>query len=284
MARSRNIKPRFFTNDEMAALPPLTRLLHIALWTLADREGRLEDRPKKIKAEALPYDDCEPDAMLQALHDAGFIQRYVSDGVKCIRVMNWHKHQNPHVKEQASTIPAPDITGASMVQATEEVKPHPEHAVLIPDSLNPLPDSGFPSKASEAVASVAVAEKTGDSTSAEESGKINGHAAESKFPNCPQQKILGLYREKLPTAVQHKQWDGEDAVALRNRWQETCKRLNHTEEEQGLKWFASLFEYIDSVDFLMGRIHDPGRRPFRVSLAWIVKKKYFKKLVDGVYT
>jgi hypothetical protein len=48
MARSRNIKPGFFTNDELAECHPLGRLLFAGLWTIADKRG-LDDRPKKLK-------------------------------------------------------------------------------------------------------------------------------------------------------------------------------------------------------------------------------------------
>jgi hypothetical protein len=61
MARARNIKPGFFANDVLAEIDPLGRLLFAGLWTIADREGRLEDRIKKIKAQILPYDDCDCD-------------------------------------------------------------------------------------------------------------------------------------------------------------------------------------------------------------------------------
>lgn len=141
MARSRNIKPGFFTNDELAELPALTRLLFIGLWTLVDRDGRIEDRPKKIKAECMPYDDMDADAALQALHDSGFILRYVSGGIRCIQVQNWHKHQNPHIKELASTLPAPDQHQTSTVPGQCKAQPQPEPARLIPDSLPLIPDS-----------------------------------------------------------------------------------------------------------------------------------------------
>jgi hypothetical protein len=49
MARARNIKPAFFKNEQLVELGMSTRLLFIGLWCLADREGRLEDRPKRIK-------------------------------------------------------------------------------------------------------------------------------------------------------------------------------------------------------------------------------------------
>lgn len=138
MARARNIKPSFFTNDDLAEIDPLGRLLFIALWTMADREGRLEDRPRRIKAEALPYDDADVDALLDALHKHGFILRYVVSGNRYIQVCAFTKHQNPHVKEASSTIPAPDEHGASTVQDTTQTGTSPaDSLLLIPDSSNP---------------------------------------------------------------------------------------------------------------------------------------------------
>ena len=150
MARSRNIKPGFFTNDVLGELPALYRLLFAGMWTLCDRAGRLEDRPKKIRAEVLPYDVCDPEEMLQSLEKAGFIQRYEVEGVHVIQVLAWHKHQNPHVKEAASTLPpsegftaklapAPYKNGASTVNELCEGEPLPERAGLIPSLL--IPDS-----------------------------------------------------------------------------------------------------------------------------------------------
>src|SRR3990172_5940670 len=104
MARARNIKPGFFTNDSLSELPALTRLHFIGLWTIADRAGRLEDRIKRIKAEVLPYDDCDVDAMLNDLDRLGFIQRYEAGDLRAIQVVTWEKHQNPHIKEAESTI------------------------------------------------------------------------------------------------------------------------------------------------------------------------------------
>ena len=141
MARARNIKPSFFTNDELAEIPALGRLLFVALWTMADREGRLEDRPKRIKAEALPFDDCDCDDLLSELAKRGFIVRYQAGEGRFIQVVNFTKHQNPHVKESPSSIPAPDKHSASTVQAQCEAQPEPERAGLIPDSPSLIPDS-----------------------------------------------------------------------------------------------------------------------------------------------
>jgi hypothetical protein len=141
MARARNIKPGFFTNDQLGELPPLARLLFAGLWTLCDREGRVEDRPKKIKAELLPYDECDGDALLQMLADTGFIARYQVGAVKVIQVLEFAKHQNPHMKEAASTLPALCLSGAVPVQEQDNAQPEPEQARLNPSLL--IPDSGF---------------------------------------------------------------------------------------------------------------------------------------------
>lgn len=53
MARSRNIKPGLFKNEVLGVADPIYTILFQGLWVLADREGRLEDRPMRIKAETL---------------------------------------------------------------------------------------------------------------------------------------------------------------------------------------------------------------------------------------
>src|SRR5690606_10081897 len=95
MARSRNIKPGFFMNEKLVELPFEARLMFIGLWTLADREGRLEDRPLRIKMSLFPADNVNTDELLQMLHDSGFIQRYEVDDQAYIEVTAFKKHQNP---------------------------------------------------------------------------------------------------------------------------------------------------------------------------------------------
>ncbi len=129
MARMRAIKPGFFTNDALAEIEPLGRLLFAGLWTIADRSGRLEDRPRKIKAELLPYDACNAETLLDDLAARGFIYRYAVNGTRLIQVINWERHQQPHVNERESDYPAP-------VQAPE---PHPTSTVQVPECSDTNP-------------------------------------------------------------------------------------------------------------------------------------------------
>ena len=162
MARARNIKPGFFRNELLVEMDFGTRLFFIGLWTLADKAGRLEDRPKKIKIELFPADDVDVPCMLHALAMHGFITRYAVKGVPFIQINNFLKHQSPHHKEVESELPGPDQADKEEEKNTEESghsacigQARPMHepstddgqsnksasSPLIPDSL--IPDSGY---------------------------------------------------------------------------------------------------------------------------------------------
>ncbi len=107
MARARTIKPGYFTNELLAQCDPLARILFAGLWCLADKDGRLEDRPVRIKAAVLPYDMCDPDKLLDQLHTCGFILRYTVDGTRALQIAKWDKHARPHPNEASGELPEP---------------------------------------------------------------------------------------------------------------------------------------------------------------------------------
>ena len=108
MARIRSIKIGFFQNEILSELTSDHRLLFIGLWLLADREGRLEDRPKRIKAELFPYQGVDVARLCHDLFTAGFVLKYKSNGRNYLQVVNFTKHQKPHPREALSVIPAPE--------------------------------------------------------------------------------------------------------------------------------------------------------------------------------
>ena len=157
MPRSRNIKHSFFTNEELVTLPFDARLLFIGLWTLADREGRMEYRPLKIKIALFPCDDVNVEARLQDLAGKDFIEIYEVEGNQYIQVTNFSKHQNPHMAEKPrgyppppsqkamhSTIQAPGEYGAGTVLEQDKQERSTGPTGLIPDSCNLIPDSLIP--------------------------------------------------------------------------------------------------------------------------------------------
>ena len=153
MARARNIKPALFKNELLGVADPLLTLLFQSLWTLADKEGRLEDRPLRIKAETFPYrDSIDVNGYLTELQRLGFIVRYSVDGLALILVVNFKKHQTPHNTEKPSVLPlleAGTIAGDALQAASvksplsngENVNAlPPDSLLLITDSLKLIPD------------------------------------------------------------------------------------------------------------------------------------------------
>lgn len=120
MPRSRTIKPGFFENDALAALDPLARLLFAGMWCWADRNGRLEYRPKKLKGYILRFDDCDIEALCDQLERAGFIKRYFYGDRAFVQVVNFTSHQKPHPKEPSVFPDEPDLGSAEPETFTAE--------------------------------------------------------------------------------------------------------------------------------------------------------------------
>ncbi len=259
MARARNIKPSIMENEDLAELPPVARLLFIYLWMLADREGRLEDRPKRIAGRALPYDrEVDVDDLLNQLAGSGFITRYTVGEMAIIQVNNFAKHQSPHVRETASELPGIEQGTTKAVTkhnlGSAEASPRsPDSPFLIPDS--PLLDS-------DAGASV---------------------VASNLLPTCPHKEIVAIYRETLPTLSQPRMWEGSRQTNLVTRWRwvldDLKKKGKPHDREAGIAFFRRMFEYVAKCDLLMGR----NERGWTCSLPWIVEAKNFAKIIEGNY-
>lgn len=156
MARARNIKPNFFKNYDLADQGMAAQLLFAGLWCLADKEGRLEDKPRLIKAEIFPYYEVDVNGELTKLERLGFVDRYEVNGFQIIEICNFKKHQSPHHTEKNSELPCKPINyiknkelennGESTVDSPKQDGGNPSDS-LIPDSLNTdslIPDSDEP--------------------------------------------------------------------------------------------------------------------------------------------
>lgn len=116
MPRIRTIKPDFFIHERLAQRSVHARLLFIGLWTLADGEGRLENRPMRIKAQLFPYEDFPVEACLAELEEGRHLVRYLAGEQALIQITGFRKHQRITGKEalEPSKFPAPDgFTSAS---------------------------------------------------------------------------------------------------------------------------------------------------------------------------
>jgi len=148
--RSRNIKPSLFKNEILGVEDPILTIVFIGLWCAADKEGRLEDRPLRLKAEILPHrEGIDFNGYLTVLSRLGFIRRYESSNTKVIEVINFSKHQNPHHTEKVSELPEFTDGCKETVSSPLNTSDTPaDSLLLIPDSL--IPDSKPLSEKSDA--------------------------------------------------------------------------------------------------------------------------------------
>jgi len=104
MARIRTIKPEFFTSEDIVSLSPWARLLYIALWCEADREGRLVWKPLTFKIRYFPVDDVDILSLCSELIDKGLIELYLDNFAS---IPKFYRHQNINPRETASVLPEP---------------------------------------------------------------------------------------------------------------------------------------------------------------------------------
>jgi len=151
VARIRTIKPEFFTSEDIVSLAPLTRLLYIALWCEADKEGRLAWKPLTFKLRYFPGDSCDIAAMCDELVKAKLVTLY-GDGFAYIPKFKTHQHINP--RESASILPDPDALPTRASRVTTRHSPDSDaqggregkgkERDISPEPFGPEPDpSGF---------------------------------------------------------------------------------------------------------------------------------------------
>lgn len=139
MARMRSIKPEYWADEDIAALPRDARLLYIGLWNLADEHGRLRGDPRYVKGQLFPYDDdlmpSAVDALLDALAAAGKVVRYRSGGGRYLFLPKLAKHQRLDAEKVPSRLPCPeesdpDSSAPTSEKFPDESAPHPDSSAL----------------------------------------------------------------------------------------------------------------------------------------------------------
>jgi uncharacterized protein YlbG (UPF0298 family) len=150
MARSRNIKPSFFQNEELGELSPITRLAFIGMWTIANYQGCIEYRPKRLKVQLLPYDDCNIQKIVNDLDKARLIRLYSVYDIEYIKIINFEKHQNPHKNEREAGTDIPDFDEKYLqnndlknitINRDKDGTTPADSLLLNPDSLLLIPES-----------------------------------------------------------------------------------------------------------------------------------------------
>lgn len=158
--RTRDLKPDFWTDEKVVQVSDAAKLLFQGLWNLADREGRLEDKPVSIGFKVRPWDPGLVPVLLDELERIGLIHRYEVDGVKCIDIPTLPVHQRMHPREMASKLPP--CPGWPRPGRGRPRQGEPRRAIA-PGSAGPSGSSGpAGSSGSSSPTAVAVAVDDGD--------------------------------------------------------------------------------------------------------------------------
>jgi hypothetical protein len=119
MARIRTIKPEFFRHEGLQDLEishpgQYPMLVFAGLWSLCDKAGRFEWKPRQIKLDVLPFLPFDMEETLSLLESSGFIEHYEVDGKLYGYIPSFKDHQRITGKEATSPekYPAPcETTG-----------------------------------------------------------------------------------------------------------------------------------------------------------------------------
>ncbi len=277
--RSRNIKPGFFVNDQLAACDPLARLLFIGLWCAADRDGRIEDRPTHLRGQIFPFDPCDVNALLDQLAAQNLITRYSVNNARYVAVSEFKKHQHPHPRENPSTIPPPPEIHKATARHDQDVARHGPavdeqgSAGLIPDVL--IPDVLNARLAPPVGVAGSFEPRANDEQQAQgyTRAKINGH---TKTAAMSVRDVIDLWHEVMPELPRVKKLTPA---------RESYVRARIREDLPDAEAWRGYFAYIRKRPFLMGRAPPaPGHeRPFRPSLFWFCKAENYAKCLEGAY-
>mgnify|MGYP003685379861 CR=1 FL=1 len=108
MPRTRLINPSFFLHEDLGRCTAHARLLFVALWTQADKLGRLRWLPLKVHGESFPHEPgVNVTHLAQELVAAGVLSIYEASGRRYAHLPGFKTWQRPHRNEQPSACPAP---------------------------------------------------------------------------------------------------------------------------------------------------------------------------------
>lgn len=104
MARIRTVKPDFFRHEGLQDLERDNPGQHVmltfaGLWTLCDKAGRFEWKPRTIKLDVLPFLDFDMETTLTLLERFSYVRRYEVDGKLYGAIPSFEEHQRINGKE-----------------------------------------------------------------------------------------------------------------------------------------------------------------------------------------
>ena len=262
--RIRTVKPEFWENEHLAELSAATRLLAIALLNYADKEGRFEDRPKKIRGVLFPYEPkLDIDGMLTELAGINWLVRYEVEGRRFVAIVNFKKHQRPNVHEAESELPAP-----SFPCKHENDRASTKMISEVGDASIPFPSFPVPNQEGG----------VGGTNGKVHEPELEPTQADDERVEGPEELVEGwnLHVSALVNL-------SKVAELTHTRRQKAAKRIR---EHPAADYWLQVFAKIRGSPFLcgLGKPRNPDEKPFRASFDWLVDNDTNSvKVFEGKY-
>ncbi|WP_103173748.1 hypothetical protein [Paracoccus sp. SY] len=266
MGRIRTIKPEFFKHEALfdaeceTGLP--LRLAFAGIWTICDKAGRFEWRPRAIKTDVLPYDEVDFSRVLDALATRGFLVRYRVGEKEYGHVPGFERHQVINNRESESRLPAPDADPENTGEMT-----------LAPRVTDASSTRHGPAQAE----GEGEGEREGEEYGAD--APLSDEASDD--PPAPPKPAHTL--DQLQEAV-----EAFNQAAIRQDWP-TAQRLNdqrraalraRLKEAGGLDGWGTAIAKAEASDFICGRT---DKQWTGFSFDWLIGSKNFTKIMEGNY-
>lgn len=102
--------------------------------------------------------------------------------------------------------------------------------------------------------------------------------------HCPQQKLIDLYHECLPSLPRVRMWNtAKRRQSMAARWREMSRQEEFQNEAEGLDFFRRFFRFVGHSPFLMGQTKDKSGRSFVADLEWLMNADNFTKICERKY-
>jgi hypothetical protein len=268
MARIRTIKPEFFTSEDIVALSPHARLLYIALWCEADKEGRMTWKPNTFKLRYLPGDAVDIQVLATELVQSGLVVLY-GDGYAVIPKFRLHQHINP--RESDSQLPEPDASASGLAQTGTRAARVGHASARVDDAQGGREGKG---KEGDIGAIAPVADKAATPPA-------------GGLPKVPIDQVLSAYHEILPDLPQARIMDDRRRKAIASfwRWVLTSKKTDGTPRaacaDEAVEWTRAYFARASENDFLMGRgTRSAGHENWRCDLEFLLSEKGRRHVIE----
>jgi len=250
---NRIIRDGILSSESVDALDFAEEVFYRRLQSVADDHGRFYANPKLIRAACYPLrldrvSDDDVISWMKGCAAAGLVDIYVgTDGKKYIQIIKFGQR----------------------VQARSKF-PDPSNDVIHGDSPLPTVENRLGG---------GVVGDVGEGVLVTPNGVTRPNSSDPPQPstsNCPAQRIVDLYHEKLPELPRCEKLTQTRRGYLQQRWREDLETLDD---------WAAFFTDVRKSDFLMGKKPGrDGRPPFRADLEWLTKPANYAKFIEGKYT